>query len=108
MDVATVSAETSATAVAGAVAEVGAAAEGGAEEAAGAGGPLEVGVRLLEEGALVRWAGGGGRCTLRWYDAAEPAHRLLATVTTQLDYVLGTHYLITANRSIFFLQINII
>lgn len=56
------------------------------------GGELAVSVRLIEEGALVRWsraAGDAARCTLRWYDAAEPEHRLLATVATLQDYVLG-------------------
>lgn len=60
--------------------------------AATGGGELAVSVRLLEEGALVRWrraAGDAARCTLRWYDAAEPEHRLLATVATLQDYVLG-------------------
>ncbi|CAH0714045.1 unnamed protein product, partial [Brenthis ino] len=52
---------------------------------------MSVSVRLIEEGALVRWsraAGDAVRCTLRWYDASEPDHRLLATVTTQQDYIL--------------------
>lgn len=55
---------------------------------------MSVSVRLIEEGALVRWSrapGDAARCTLRWYDASEPDHRLLATVTTQQDYILGSY-----------------
>ncbi|XP_050346997.1 protein borderless [Nymphalis io] len=60
---------------------------------AGEGGPgeLAVNVRLIEEGVLVRWSrepSESARCTLRWYDAGEPVHRLLATVSTLQDYVL--------------------
>lgn len=65
---------------------------GGATGAATGGAELAVSVRLIEEGALVRWSrapGDAARCTLRWYDAAEPEHRLLATVTTLQDYILG-------------------
>ncbi|XP_041988064.1 protein borderless [Aricia agestis] len=52
---------------------------------------LPVTIRLLEEGALVRWSrtrADRGRCTLRWYAADEPTHRLLLTAATQLDYIL--------------------
>ncbi|XP_052739432.1 protein borderless [Bicyclus anynana] len=60
-----------------------AAAPWGAEE------PLEVSVRLVDEGALVLWrgAGAGAGCELRWYeDAAE--RRLLAVQRAPSDYAL--------------------
>lgn len=75
----------------------------GAEESAPGGDELEVSVRLLEEGALVRWRRGGdpasgSRCSLRWYEGPAPGTRLLLTAHTHHDYVLvsdveeGGHY----------------
>ncbi|KAJ0175368.1 hypothetical protein K1T71_008527 [Dendrolimus kikuchii] len=62
---------------------------------------LQVTVRLIEEGALVRWRrgeavaleegpaeGAGPRCTLRWYEGPAPGTRLLLTAHTHHDYVL--------------------
>ncbi|CAH2107882.1 unnamed protein product [Euphydryas editha] len=63
----------------------------GSASVAAADAELAVSVRLIEEGALVRWSrapGDPARCTLRWYDASEPEHRLLATVSTLQDYIL--------------------
>ncbi|XP_072938896.1 protein borderless isoform X2 [Epargyreus clarus] len=59
-------------------------------------GELEVTVRLLEEGALVRWraagaeagAADGARCAVRWYRDAAPAPQLLSTAHTHHDYIL--------------------
>lgn len=56
-------------------------------------GDLEVTVRLIDEGALVRWRrdpSDATRCTLRWYEGAPPGERLLATGHTLHDYMLGT------------------
>lgn len=67
----------------------------GLGEGAGAGGsdgPLEVTVRLLDDGALVRWRrapGDASRCTVRWHEGPAPGIRLLAAVHTHHDYVLG-------------------
>lgn len=64
----------------------------GAEAEGGEGEPLEVSVRLLDDGALVRWRRARGdvtRCTLRWYEGAPPGERLLATAHTHHDYMLG-------------------
>ncbi|CAH1646879.1 unnamed protein product [Spodoptera littoralis] len=55
------------------------------------GGDLDVTVRLIDEGALVRWRRDptdGTRCTLRWYEGAPPGERLLATGHTLHDYML--------------------
>lgn len=52
---------------------------------------LEVSVRLIDEGALVRWARDvedDTGCTLRWY-LDQGAPRLLATLRTHEDYALG-------------------
>ncbi|KAI5633249.1 immunoglobulin domain-containing protein [Phthorimaea operculella] len=83
------SAETAAGVAAGA---------GGAETDADDDGSLDVTVRLLDEGALVRWVrapADESRCTARWYraetaetDSDAPADRLLATMHTHHDYVL--------------------
>lgn len=57
----------------------------------GDGGELEVTVRLIDEGALVRWRrepGDASRCTVRWYEGAAPGERLLATGHTLHDYML--------------------
>ncbi|XP_038215044.1 protein borderless-like [Zerene cesonia] len=49
---------------------------------------LDVSVRLLDEGALVRWAPRApARCALRWY-REEPERTLLATAHTHHDYIL--------------------
>ncbi|XP_062527577.1 protein borderless [Bombyx mori] len=51
---------------------------------------LEVSVRLIDEGALVRWARDvedDTGCTLRWY-LDQGAPRLLATLRTHEDYAL--------------------
>lgn len=56
------------------------------------GGELEVTVRLIDEGALVRWRReprDSSRCTVRWYEGAAPGERLLATGHTLHDYMLG-------------------
>lgn len=53
---------------------------------------LEVTVRLLDEGALVRWRrepSDESRCTLRWYEGAPPGERLLVALHTHHDYALG-------------------
>lgn len=53
---------------------------------------LEVSVRLLDEGALVRWRrepSDESRCTLRWYEGPPPGERLLAALHTHHDYALG-------------------
>jgi hypothetical protein len=63
----------------------------GATGATGAG-ELEVSVRLLDDGALVRWsraAADRSRCALRWYAGAPPGDRLLAVGDAPHDYVLG-------------------
>ncbi|KAJ8731062.1 hypothetical protein PYW08_002475 [Mythimna loreyi] len=55
------------------------------------GGELEVTVRLIDEGALVRWQRephDASRCTVRWYEGAPPGERLLATGHTLHDYML--------------------
>lgn len=52
---------------------------------------LEVTVRLIDEGALVRWRRDPldtSRCTVRWYEGAAPGERLLATGHTLHDYML--------------------
>lgn len=57
------------------------------------GGELEVTVRLIDEGALVRWRReplDTSRCTVRWYEGSAPGDRLLATGHTLHDYILGT------------------
>ncbi|KAJ2942516.1 hypothetical protein O0L34_g1980 [Tuta absoluta] len=56
-------------------------------------GELDVTVRLLDEGALVRWRrapADESRCSVRWFRAESdaPADRLLATMHTHHDYVL--------------------
>lgn len=58
----------------------------------GDGSELEVTVRLIDEGALVRWTRpprDASRCTVRWYEGAPPGERLLATGHTLHDYMLG-------------------
>ncbi|CAH0581057.1 unnamed protein product [Chrysodeixis includens] len=55
------------------------------------GGEMEVTVRLIDEGALVRWRReprDTSRCTVRWYEGAAPGERLLATGHTLHDYML--------------------
>lgn len=64
----------------------------GEEDGGGGGGALEVTVRLLDDGALVRWRrepGDASRCTVRWHEGPPPGDRLLAAVHTHHDYVLG-------------------
>ncbi|XP_049696319.2 protein borderless [Helicoverpa armigera] len=63
------------------------------EESAGSGdgAELEVTVRLIDDGALVRWRReplDQSRCTVRWYEGAAPGERLLATGHTLHDYML--------------------
>lgn len=56
------------------------------------GGELEVSVRLIDEGALVRWRRADAdrsRCSVRWYRGAAPGEHLLATYHTHHDYLLG-------------------
>ncbi|XP_063622283.1 protein borderless isoform X1 [Cydia splendana] len=60
-----------------------------AQEPVAGAGQLEVTVRLLDEAALVRWAGAGpGRCDLRWYRDEQAGRRLLATAHTHHDHLL--------------------
>ncbi|XP_039751277.1 protein borderless-like [Pararge aegeria] len=49
---------------------------------------LDVSVRLIEEGALVRWRGAAGVCELRWYDDEAPERRLLLAASTPQQYAL--------------------
>lgn len=59
---------------------------GGGE--AGGGEELQVSVRLLEEGALVRWQrarGDEARCAVHWYEG----DRLLHVAHTYQDHLLG-------------------
>ncbi|KAG6438563.1 hypothetical protein O3G_MSEX000063 [Manduca sexta] len=53
---------------------------------------LQVTIRLIDEGALVRWQRDSqdeSRCTLRWYEDEAPDARLLLTAHTHQDYALG-------------------
>ncbi|XP_063375024.1 protein borderless [Cydia amplana] len=60
-----------------------------AQEPVAGEGQLEVSVRLLDEGALVRWAGAGaGRCDVRWLRDERAGRRLLATAHTHHDHLL--------------------
>ncbi|CAB3224104.1 unnamed protein product [Arctia plantaginis] len=65
---------------------------GSAGEAEMTGGEeLEVTVRLIDEGALVRWRRephDSSHCSVRWYEGAPPGERLLATSHTNHDYML--------------------
>ncbi|XP_032515574.2 protein borderless isoform X1 [Danaus plexippus] len=52
---------------------------------------LGVTVRLIEEGALIRWSRAPGDdtlCSVRWYDTDEPQHKLIAVFSTHQDYIL--------------------
>ncbi|KAM3959595.1 borderless [Aphomia sociella] len=62
---------------------------------------LDVTVRLIDDGALIRWnrdPNDETRCTVRWYEGSAPGARLLATAHTHHDYMLmngveeGTKY----------------
>ncbi|XP_075974455.1 borderless [Anticarsia gemmatalis] len=86
---AAVTTETTAPAVFGAAAAGAAGVTGAGGEAGGD--ELEVTVRLIDEGALVRWSrapGDTSRCTVSWYEGAAPGERLLATGHTHHDYML--------------------
>ncbi|XP_050669688.1 protein borderless [Leptidea sinapis] len=75
--------------VAAAVTEGGGGIDGSGDEDATQ--ELDVSVRLLEEGALVRWSGvrPGERCEVRWYGEGEvEGERLLASMHTSHDYML--------------------
>ncbi|VVC98470.1 unnamed protein product [Leptidea sinapis] len=75
--------------VAAAVTEGGGGIDGSGDEDATQ--ELDVSVRLLEEGALVRWSGvrPGERCEVRWYGEDEVGgERLLASMHTSHDYML--------------------
>ncbi|KAF9411713.1 hypothetical protein HW555_009579, partial [Spodoptera exigua] len=68
-------------------------AEVGASDEGAEGGDLEVSVRLIDEGVLVRWRrepADASRCSVRWYEGAPPGARLLASGHTLHDYMLGT------------------
>ncbi|XP_013187242.2 protein borderless isoform X1 [Amyelois transitella] len=66
--------------------------EAGAAASAPPGGELEVNVRLIDEGALIRWSGAeagvAGGCSVRWYEGSAPGERLLQSVQAQHDYLL--------------------
>lgn len=67
-----------------------------AEEGAG-GDELAVSVRLLDEGALVRWERGAddaARCSVRWYEGDT----LLSAQHTHHDYFLGERYNVSRCR----------
>lgn len=58
---------------------------------------LEVSVRLLEEGALVRWKrarGDTARCSVHWYEG----DRLLDVAHTYQDYLLGEYLICSCSR----------
>lgn len=76
--------EDAATASVAAVTEGGATVDFGEE--------VEVTVRLIDDGALVRWSRpphDSSRCTVRWYrgETREP----VSTVHTHHDYLLGAY-----------------
>lgn len=64
----------------------------GTETTSSSGDELVVSIRLIEEGALVRWqrdSADESRCTLRWYEEETEEARLLVTAQAQQDYALG-------------------
>ncbi|XP_052754731.1 LOW QUALITY PROTEIN: protein borderless [Galleria mellonella] len=65
--------------------------EGPPVVAAGGLDELEVSVRLIDDGALIRWSRDSSdesRCTVRWYEGSAPGTRLLVTAHTHHDYML--------------------
>ncbi|CAG9578047.1 unnamed protein product [Danaus chrysippus] len=52
---------------------------------------LGVTVRLIEEGALIRWSrapADDALCSVRWFDTDQPQHKLIAVFSTHQHYIL--------------------